>query len=308
MVCLSGGSLSHLRAFTTCICTLVRNAETFMLSTISDVTGVPDEPARFRVILGEARTLELRSEAGGSNAADDARAWVQAINMQRRLVSTAKADAQRSLRAAQQQQAAAVASGSGRANTIEAAGNAYSRRQMAASSSAAARDSFGHQQQQLQQQQDDPKGALTRAIRAAAEANEVGAQTVQQLARQEEQLDRMQDDLDETDDTLSRTQWMLKGMKSIGGAVSNFFSSGPTLDKHDRSAPSSSAQSVAAAAVARAQALPSAGGGSASSGGAGLSAAEQAKRRQEKELDEEHGAELDQLSGMLKNMHGTELF
>jgi hypothetical protein len=284
-------------------------AETFMLSTISDVAGVPDEPARFRVILGETRTLELRSEAGGSNAADDARAWVQAINMQRRLVSTAKADAQRSLRAAQQQQAAAVASGSGRANTIEAAGNAYSRRQMGASSSAAARDSSGQQQQQLQQQQqDDPKGALTRAIRAAAEANEVGAQTVQQLARQEEQLDRMQDDLDETDDTLSRTQWMLKGMKSIGGAVSNFFSSGPTLDKHDRSAPSSSAQIEAAAAVARAQALPSAGGGSASSGGAGLSAAEQAKRRLEKELDEEHGAELDQLSGMLKNMHGTWLF
>ncbi len=282
-----------------------------MLSTISDVAGVPDEPARFRVILGEARTLELRSEAGGSSAADDARAWVQAINMQRRLVSTAKADAQRSLRAAQQHQAAAVASGGG------GAGNAYSRRQMAASSSsAAARDSSGPQQQQLQQQQqqDDPKGALTRAIRAAAEANEVGAQTVQQLARQEEQLDRMQDDLDETDDTLSRTQWMLKGMKSFGGAISNFFSSGPSLDKHDRSAPSSSAaQSEAAAAVARAQALPSPSGGSSAAGGgagagaAGMSALEQTKRRQEKELDEEHGAELDQLSGMLKNMHGTVL-
>jgi len=88
-----------------------------------------------------------------------------------------------------------------------------------------------------QQLQEENKETLKNTIRVARDTAQVGASTINKLNEQTEQFERMDRTLDETSDTLSRSERILKGMKSWGGAISNMFSSGKTKKAHPSAPP-----------------------------------------------------------------------
>lgn len=67
------------------------------------------------------------------------------------------------------------------------------------------------------------KEALQSALRHADGAEQTGAATMAQLGTQREQLVQMDNKLLEIDDSLTRSDRIIKGMKSIGGAMKNWF-------------------------------------------------------------------------------------
>lgn len=66
--------------------------------------------------------------------------------------------------------------------------------------------------------------SLDRSIAAASDGLSIGAETLLTLGKQKEQLQRTEDKLDEVNEDMSKSEWILKGMKSIFGAISNVFS------------------------------------------------------------------------------------
>jgi len=78
--------------------------------------------------------------------------------------------------------------------------------------------------------------ALDSAIAHAAQATQIADKTLSDLDRQKEQLKRSEQGLDEINASMSRSERLIKGMKSIGGAVSNWVSGAP---KHEKSSGSS---------------------------------------------------------------------
>lgn len=67
------------------------------------------------------------------------------------------------------------------------------------------------------------KEALRSALRHADDAEQTGAATMAQLGTQREQLVHMDNKLLEIDDSLTRSDRIIKGMQSIGGAMKNWF-------------------------------------------------------------------------------------
>jgi len=86
--------------------------------------------------------------------------------------------------------------------------------------------------------------ALQNAIQAAAEANESANSTSVQLDQQKEQLHNMQNNLVEIDNNLTKSERILKGMRSIKGAISNWFN--PPAPETPKVAPPPKAGSSAA--------------------------------------------------------------
>lgn len=74
--------------------------------------------------------------------------------------------------------------------------------------------------------QADNQSTLKNTIKVARETTQVGAATINKLNEQTEQFERMDNTLNETNDSLTRSERILRGMKSIGGAFTNMFSSG----------------------------------------------------------------------------------
>lgn len=75
--------------------------------------------------------------------------------------------------------------------------------------------------------------SLKNSLKHAKEATNVGAGTIVQLQQQTEQMERMEHNLDVTHDSLSRSERIIKGMKSIGGTISNWFTSKPKAKAKD---------------------------------------------------------------------------
>jgi len=59
---------------------------------------------------------------------------------------------------------------------------------------------------------------LRHTIKVARETTQVGAATIHKLNEQTEQFQRMDNTLTETEDSLSRSERIIRGMKSFGGA------------------------------------------------------------------------------------------
>lgn len=70
------------------------------------------------------------------------------------------------------------------------------------------------------QLQSENQATLKNTIKVARETTVVGAATIHKLNDQTEQFQRMDNALVETGDTLSRSERILRGMKSWGGAIS----------------------------------------------------------------------------------------
>jgi len=66
---------------------------------------------------------------------------------------------------------------------------------------------------------------LDNTIRVAVEADKMGAETLVKLENQREQLERMDENLASTNDSLNNSERIIRGMKSLGGALHNAFSS-----------------------------------------------------------------------------------
>ena len=79
-----------------------------------------------------------------------------------------------------------------------------------------------------EQLQSENQATLKNTIKVARETTVVGAATIHKLNDQTEQFQRMDNALVETGDTLSRSERILRGMKSWGGAISQ-------LHKHEHS-------------------------------------------------------------------------
>jgi len=73
--------------------------------------------------------------------------------------------------------------------------------------------------------------SLSNSIRVASETTHIGANTLTKLAEQKEQLQSMDSRLDSTNESVTRSNRLIRGMKSFGGNVANFFT-GP---KHHKS-------------------------------------------------------------------------
>jgi len=86
--------------------------------------------------------------------------------------------------------------------------------------------------------QKENAATLKHTIKVARETTQVGAATIHKLNEQTEQFQRMDNTLDETQDSLTRSERILRGMKSFGGAFANMFSSGKSKKKHSGEAPS----------------------------------------------------------------------
>lgn len=93
----------------------------------------------------------------------------------------------------------------------------------AASASGDAGDQLLAKAQSLQQEN---RAVLQNTVRVARETTSVGAETIHKLHEQSEQFARMENALDDTNDTLSRSERILRGMKSIGGAISKWKADG----------------------------------------------------------------------------------
>jgi hypothetical protein len=113
---------------------------------------------------------------------------------------------------------------------IEAERRAYRERKAAAQSSAAGNtdsatmdgeDKLILKARSLQQENRD---ALANSIRVASEATQVGASTITKLNEQKEQMIKMDENLDATNESLTRSNRVIRGMKSLGGSIANFFS------------------------------------------------------------------------------------
>jgi len=86
------------------------------------------------------------------------------------------------------------------------------------------------QDQQLQVQQEMERSndeILDSAIQHAAMATETGASTLTSLQVQKEQLQRIDGHLNDINANLSRSERILRGMKSVGGAIANVFTKRP---------------------------------------------------------------------------------
>jgi hypothetical protein len=68
--------------------------------------------------------------------------------------------------------------------------------------------------------QADNSQTLKNTIKVARETTVVGAATIHKLNEQTEQFNRMDNALEETNESLTRSERILRGMKSIGGAIS----------------------------------------------------------------------------------------
>jgi hypothetical protein len=114
---------------------------------------------------------------------------------------------------------------------IEAERRAYRERKAAAQSAAAGgatseshmdgEDRLIMKARSLQQENRD---ALANSIRVASEATQVGSATITKLNEQKEQMIKMDENLDATNESLTRSNRVIRGMKSIGGSIANFFS------------------------------------------------------------------------------------
>lgn len=101
-----------------------------------------------------------------------------------------------------------------------------------ASSSSSGGDGYGEQSQEDQiiahatKLQNENSATLKNTIKVARETTVVGASTIHKLNEQTEQFQRMDNTLTETGDSISRSERILRGMKSFGGAITNMFTSG----------------------------------------------------------------------------------
>jgi len=73
--------------------------------------------------------------------------------------------------------------------------------------------------------EDQNEAALDRALMTAADTEKTGAATLGQLVSQREALQRIDASLNEINHTMSRSERLLRGIKSIGGAIANAFTS-----------------------------------------------------------------------------------
>jgi len=69
------------------------------------------------------------------------------------------------------------------------------------------------------------KNTLDNAIAAAAEANATSTDTLVKLNSQKEQLRKVDSDLNDINATMDKSERVIKGMKSLGGALANKFTS-----------------------------------------------------------------------------------
>jgi len=83
-----------------------------------------------------------------------------------------------------------------------------------------------HDQVQISAQ--NSKESLQNAIRAAAEADSTAGSAMVKLAEQKEQIQKIDQDLADINDTQNKSERVIKGMSSFGGAVKNLFTSGKT--------------------------------------------------------------------------------
>lgn len=72
--------------------------------------------------------------------------------------------------------------------------------------------------------QEDNRHALNNTISLASEAVKTGTSTIETLDRQQEQLTKLTGSMDDIDASMNRSKRVIRGMKSIGGAITNFFS------------------------------------------------------------------------------------
>jgi hypothetical protein len=82
------------------------------------------------------------------------------------------------------------------------------------------------------QLQSENRDALANSIRVASETAQIGSETNQKLDAQTEQMLKMDENLDATNASITRSDRLIRGMKSLGGAIANVFSK-PKAHKSD---------------------------------------------------------------------------
>lgn len=80
------------------------------------------------------------------------------------------------------------------------------------------------QQQQQQLDQRSNEEILNDTIRVCDETSTLGAETLMKLKAQREQIERADNNLSEIDESMTRSERLIRGIKSIGGALANAFS------------------------------------------------------------------------------------
>jgi len=81
----------------------------------------------------------------------------------------------------------------------------------------------GDEQVQIEEDKRTNEEILDNTIKEAVATTHTGRNTLQQLQTQREQLEKVDRDLNAMNQHLTRTDRILNGMKSFGGAISNLF-------------------------------------------------------------------------------------
>jgi hypothetical protein len=165
--------------------------------------------------------------------------------------------------------------------------------------------------------------SIQRSVQLAHDADERGAATLTQLSMQREQLSNIQRNMDDINGNMTRSERILRGMKSLGGAIRNAFGKKPAdetarptrPDDAAAAAPPVAAAAAAAAADAAAGAAQSASNdaaasesGAAARGGSGKKGASEAtvaapaRDAAAAEYDRAEREGLQQLSAALENL------
>lgn len=162
--------------------------------------------------------------------------------------------------------------------------------------------------------QAENKASLQRSIQRAHEAAAVGDATTVKLATQHEQLNRVQADLHDTHETLDKSDYVLKGMKSMTAAIGRAFSRKPKpkdnefKEEHEGAAErpdERTAEELEEARRAEKEARKGGGGGvkpRPAAARAAPPANESPFMREVRENQEQEDEQLDQLSDVLKKL------
>lgn len=154
--------------------------------------------------------------------------------------------------------------------------------------------------------------SIQRSVQLAHDADERGAATLTQLSMQREQLSNIQRNMDDINGNMTRSERILRGMKSLGGAIRNAFGKKPADETARPTRPDDAAAAAAAAAAGAAQSASNdaaasesgaaARGGGGKKGASEAAAAAPARDAAAAEYDRAEREGLQQLSAALENL------
>jgi hypothetical protein len=162
------------------------------------------------------------------------------------------------------------------------------------------------QVQEFEAKMDDHNAdILDGAIRQAAEAQQTGQATLAQLHSQGEQMKRIDGDLASINQNVTRSQRILRGIGSIGGAIANALTkprSSPSTAMPAAEPASSSSASSKSTSTSTASSKNTANGNSNSKDKSSSQSQSQAQASKGKLVNSRTDEQLDVLSGLISNL------